>query len=682
IEPGRGEVIVSDFGSRDQSAAAPVEAAGGRYVYTSTDGLWSRSGALNAGFAVASGDVLITTDADMLFTPGSLNTVAEQVRQDRACAVVLQCRDLPKSHAHDRLTLEQLDWSELERVAKIRPRWGMGGMLAFPAEYYDKVRGFDERMHTYGGEDIDFANRLRRAGLRLEWLEHNAVRMYHMWHPPTRRQVQATAAGLAAVNANSLIMTSDPSVMRNLVGWRNARDRAKPLVSVVIATHNRAKMLAQAIETVRAQTFQDFEIIVVNDGCTDATAEMLDAIDDPRIVQLHQKRAGLAAARNRATDAARGQFIAVHDDDDLMVPWRLEASLAAFTSDVQATYGGWIDFNDSTGQCTVNPGRHHSLGALLYSPGVFLHPTLMIRTEVLRQFNYDTRFGGGSDFNLALRMTRSGVRMRHSGHIHVMRRLHPKQVTETARNVQSMAAWRTARLAESPMRPQLSQSLKEEQQSKASAKPHGRTNTAQWQALLPDHLCKRLLLVEAPLGLATEICGRKATSSIRPADRHDLPTWVCFDKANWRQAGSLASAGFPVFVLPQTGKTVPHALFARAFAWAAGLRQLPPHQTWLYASVSSDQIPDGLDSTPSCQHTLLVETANGLAYPVSLLGFNEQAQAETFAEQCNSAIGQQAAWLLEQARPLIPGLLPKRSPMRLGGLTAWQVSSAPDQQAK
>lgn len=94
-------------------------------------------------------------------------------------------------------------------------------------------------------------------------------------------------------------------------------------VSVIIPTYNRAYCVVEAIESVLGQTFQDFELIVVDDGSTDATAEVLAPYVD-RIRYIYQKNAGVSAARNTGIRAARGQWIAFLDSDDVWLPEKLE----------------------------------------------------------------------------------------------------------------------------------------------------------------------------------------------------------------------------------------------------------------------------------------------------------------------------------------------------------------------
>ena len=101
-----------------------------------------------------------------------------------------------------------------------------------------------------------------------------------------------------------------------------------PLVSVVLPVRNGAGDLPKAIETILTQTFTDFELIVINDGSTDGTAAVLDAIRDPRLHVVHQENAGLSWALNRGISLARGRYIARQDHDDWARPTRLEKQVA------------------------------------------------------------------------------------------------------------------------------------------------------------------------------------------------------------------------------------------------------------------------------------------------------------------------------------------------------------------
>ena len=99
-----------------------------------------------------------------------------------------------------------------------------------------------------------------------------------------------------------------------------------PKVSIIMATYNRSATVKRAIDSMLAQTLRDFEFIIVDDGSSDETPQVLSKCSaaDTRIRLLHQENKGLAAARNFGADKARGKYLAFMDDDDKSLPLRLE----------------------------------------------------------------------------------------------------------------------------------------------------------------------------------------------------------------------------------------------------------------------------------------------------------------------------------------------------------------------
>ena len=106
-----------------------------------------------------------------------------------------------------------------------------------------------------------------------------------------------------------------------------------PIVSIVMCAYNAANFINETIDSVLAQTFTDFELIIVNDGSTDHTSKIVKFYTDPRIVLVEQKNAGPAAARNTAIQHAAGKYLAILDSDDLWLPVYLEKMLGIFQSD-------------------------------------------------------------------------------------------------------------------------------------------------------------------------------------------------------------------------------------------------------------------------------------------------------------------------------------------------------------
>jgi glycosyltransferase involved in cell wall biosynthesis len=181
-----------------------------------------------------------------------------------------------------------------------------------------------------------------------------------------------------------------------------------PLVSVIIPSHNRAWILKEAIDSVFAQRFRDFELIIVDDGSTDNTPELLAAYTTLRVAR--QDHSGVSAARNRGISLARGRYVAFLDSDDLWLPDKLSAQTAFFRKRPDAlicqTEETWI-----RNGVQVNPKRRHikpsgmifedSTRLCLVSPSA-----VMIRRSLFDQVGvYDERLPACEDYDLWLRTT-------------------------------------------------------------------------------------------------------------------------------------------------------------------------------------------------------------------------------------------------------------------------------------
>lgn len=434
------EVIISDYGSIDSSGYEDsLSGLGARYFYFETDGVWSRSRALNLGIKEARGKFVVTTDSDMVFTPSTFPTLLKKLEDNPRCSYILQCRDLPEGIEHEQLLSDSADWQAIDAVSKLRPRWGMGGLIAFHRYAYQEIRGLDERFEVYGGEDLDLAKRLVRAGYKRIWIEDPRIKMYHVWHPSSRQLADETPEGRAAIARNTSIHKQDYSIVRNLERWNGRPVDSEPLVTVAISTYNRADYILESVRSVQSQSFKDWELVIVNDGSTDDTKQVLGTIDDPRVRVFNRENAGLAAARNFITSIARGKYIAVHDDDDLMLPTRLEDQLSALKPGINGSFGAWVNFDNDSGELDYNSGKAFSIGSMLFNFGVYLHPTLMVERKVLQAIPYNETMRSGSDFNLAVRMARSGVKLEHSKKIVMLRRLHDRQITNSHGELQKVS---------------------------------------------------------------------------------------------------------------------------------------------------------------------------------------------------------------------------------------------------
>ena len=140
-----------------------------------------------------------------------------------------------------------------------------------------------------------------------------------------------------------------------------------PKISVIIPVYNGEKTIQKTIESVLKQTFQDLELIVINDGSQDATLEVLSSIQDPRLRILSYSNAGLASSRNRGITEATGEYISFLDADDLWTPDKLEAQLQALQEHPEAAVAySWTDCIDELGQFSRR-GSHISAIGYVYS---------------------------------------------------------------------------------------------------------------------------------------------------------------------------------------------------------------------------------------------------------------------------------------------------------------------------
>ncbi|MGP5032908.1 glycosyltransferase family 2 protein [Glutamicibacter arilaitensis] len=294
-----GEVILVDYGSRDPSVASEIA---GRFKLKLAKvfdvPVWSRSRALNAGFALAEGDLYISTDADMLFAPRTLETVHRWWSSSRDSALFLQCRDLPETIKVEDLSSQQIDWRHLESVSTLRPRWGVGGMMAISQQAFRQMRGLDERMTTYGREDMDFALRARRNGQRMVWVEDELARIYHMWHPPTSVVLEKDKAAIRSVDINRKIYAEDTTIIRNRSQWIHGEDSPLPVVSIVFSDGLLSNL--ELIKMLRLQTVSSFEIIL-----PERFAGEVESMPDSRI------RFSSGSDDHLATilDSCRGRYI-------------------------------------------------------------------------------------------------------------------------------------------------------------------------------------------------------------------------------------------------------------------------------------------------------------------------------------------------------------------------------------
>ncbi len=187
-------------------------------------------------------------------------------------------------------------------------------------------------------------------------------------------------------------------------------------VSVVIPTYNRAHLLARAIHSVLTQTFSDFELIVVDDGSTDHTVEVLEGIQDARMRSVRLDRTcGAGRARNAGIQAARGEWIAFLDSDDEWLPRKLELQMARLHSsdDPRSTVAYCLcDQDDGSTKRTIpSPAELHEgdvFDDLLMNRRPPTASAFVVkRSPLLAVGGFDEGFPASHDIDLWLRLAQS-----------------------------------------------------------------------------------------------------------------------------------------------------------------------------------------------------------------------------------------------------------------------------------
>lgn len=235
-----------------------------------------------------------------------------------------------------------------------------------------------------------------------------------------------------------------------------------PLVSVLLAVSDGERFLRPALASILRQTVSDVELLVVDDGSTDATPEILAGMDDARLrVLRNDTQLGLAASLNRGLDEARGRFVARLDADDVAMPARLERQLAAIRSTPGTTILGTavcaLDGDGSPGVVHFMPATPIAVRWHLLFGSPFFHPSVVMEREELERqaLRYDPAFDESEDYDLWSRALATGEGANLSVPL-VLYRVHSAQASQRRRELQRAFQLEIARREIARVAPDLS----------------------------------------------------------------------------------------------------------------------------------------------------------------------------------------------------------------------------------
>jgi len=184
-----------------------------------------------------------------------------------------------------------------------------------------------------------------------------------------------------------------------------------PKVSVIIPTYNRSAFISKAVSSVLKQTYRDYEIIIIDDGSTDATAAIIERFNGDKIKYIYQSHKGRSSARNKGVAKSNGDYIAFLDSDDVWLPEKLAIQVKAMDDTPKCGLAYTDAFmEDINGDNIEQRSKKYScpsgdVFAQLYNWNFISTSTSMIRREIVDSCGlFNEEFGGAEDYDLWLRI--------------------------------------------------------------------------------------------------------------------------------------------------------------------------------------------------------------------------------------------------------------------------------------
>ena len=404
-------------------------------IHQANGGIGSAS---NACIRAARGLYILQLDSDDELLPDAIETLLPEIQKDPQIGCVYgrhykwnQQKDtLEEAWYYPTFTRERM----LHGMIVHHPRM-------FRKRDWSRVGGFSETL--LNAVDYDFFQKLSEVG-EIEFHDHLLYK--YALHE------QSTSISKSKVQTENTFLTMKNALERmGLMEWNVVKDHSysgpravkftrsvmeidqfedQIFVSVVIITRNRSKLLSDAIRSVLNQSYENFELLIVDDGSEDETEEVVKQFADLRIRYLKKEASGIPKSRNIGVQMAKGEYIVIMDDDDLMMPNRIQEQLDCLSDGSSGSFGGWID-QDANLNHEYFSGGEHGYSQILFGGKIMLHPASMIKRSVLLEFPYDENYSYGTDYIMNLEIARAGHKLDHTGSYILLRRFHGGNVTLT-----------------------------------------------------------------------------------------------------------------------------------------------------------------------------------------------------------------------------------------------------------
>jgi len=211
-----------------------------------------------------------------------------------------------------------------------------------------------------------------------------------------------------------------------------------PLISVIMPAYNVEKFIGEAVESILVQTLSDFEFIIINDGSTDKTLQIIEdyARRDDRIIVISRKNKGIVDSRNEGIQKARGEYIAKMDADDISSPERFERQIKFLKDNDLDICGSAIRRFSNKRDLRVQyyPNNDQDIKFLLLFINSFAHSTVMIKSCVFQELSYRSdmhkdHVAHTQDYQLWVDMALKNFKMGNMNQVLLRYRVHDNQVS-------------------------------------------------------------------------------------------------------------------------------------------------------------------------------------------------------------------------------------------------------------
>ncbi|HTA27605.1 MAG TPA: glycosyltransferase [Bacteroidia bacterium] len=211
----------------------------------------------------------------------------------------------------------------------------------------------------------------------------------------------------------------------------------KPIVTVLMAVYNGERYLKESIESILGQTFKDFEFLIINDGSTDSSPEIINSFSDSRIRLINNPvNIGVINALNLAVDKIQGEYVARMDCDDICAPQRLEKEVAILKSNLGiSVVASHVSLIDTEGKETgfwpedIHTNTNEEIYRMLPYENCIANPTVMLRTALLKKYRYNSFQKSSEDWDLWLRMATDNHKFYKINEALVKYRIHSSSIT-------------------------------------------------------------------------------------------------------------------------------------------------------------------------------------------------------------------------------------------------------------